>query len=356
MIFRTPSYYREFHCIADRCKDNCCIGWEIDIDTETAEKYRSVSGEFGERLRSHIAFGEPSCFLLGEHERCPFLNDRSLCDIITTLGESALCQICTDHPRYFEWFGDVKEGGIGMCCEEAARLILSQDGDFSVTETDIPDEDCAPVDGALFAFLCDLRGALTALLHNESLPLAVRLSRVLDLAHAAQDCTDNGVLTLPEEITEIAPQNGDISQILQFLQTLEPISGAWHPALAAVQAHLPEIAQSFPAFLQENPQIPKYLRNITVYFLWRYLLKGVFDGEFLSRAVLSVMSVCVIASLWADLWQGGALSTEDCAEIAKNYSKEVEYSEENLNAVLDAAYDLPAMSVSRLKGLLSGLY
>ena len=27
MIFRTPSYYREFHGIADRCKDNCCIGW-----------------------------------------------------------------------------------------------------------------------------------------------------------------------------------------------------------------------------------------------------------------------------------------------------------------------------------------
>ncbi len=355
MIFRTPSYYWDFHCIADRCKDNCCIGWEIDIDTETAEKYRDVSGEFGERLRSHIAFGEPSCFILAEHERCPFLNDRNLCDIITTLGEPALCQICTDHPRYYEWFGDVKEGGIGMCCEEAARIILTQDEDFFVTEAEIPDEDFTPVDGELSAFLCDLRGELIAVLYDESLPLAVRLGRVLELASTAQDCADNGVLTLPEEIPEITPEHGDIPSILQFLQTLEPISAAWHPALAAVQARLPEIGQSIPAFLQENPQIPKYLRNIAVYFLWRYLLKGVFAGEFLSRAVLSVMSVCVIASLWAEMWQGGALSTEDCAEIAKNYSKEVEYSEENLNAVLDAAYDLPAMSVSRLKGLLSGL-
>ena len=35
MIFRTPDFYRDFHCIADRCSDSCCIGWEIDIDPDT---------------------------------------------------------------------------------------------------------------------------------------------------------------------------------------------------------------------------------------------------------------------------------------------------------------------------------
>ena len=35
MKLRIPSYYEEFSCIADKCKDNCCIGWEIDIDEET---------------------------------------------------------------------------------------------------------------------------------------------------------------------------------------------------------------------------------------------------------------------------------------------------------------------------------
>ncbi|MBE6849697.1 MAG: hypothetical protein E7502_07350, partial [Ruminococcus sp.] len=114
MIFRTPQYYQEFRCIADQCKDNCCIGWEIEIDAEAAEHYRKIPGEFGERLRSCIRFGQPSVFVLDAQERCPFLNDRNLCDIITTLGEPVLCQICTDHPRYYEWFGTVKEGGIGM--------------------------------------------------------------------------------------------------------------------------------------------------------------------------------------------------------------------------------------------------
>ena len=29
-----PDYYREFHCIADKCRHSCCIGWEIDIDAD----------------------------------------------------------------------------------------------------------------------------------------------------------------------------------------------------------------------------------------------------------------------------------------------------------------------------------
>ena len=27
-----PDYYKDFQCIADKCKDSCCIGWEIMID------------------------------------------------------------------------------------------------------------------------------------------------------------------------------------------------------------------------------------------------------------------------------------------------------------------------------------
>ena len=34
-----PNYYKKFKCIADKCKHNCCIGWEIDIDNDTLEFY-----------------------------------------------------------------------------------------------------------------------------------------------------------------------------------------------------------------------------------------------------------------------------------------------------------------------------
>ena len=57
-----PNYYPAFRCIADKCRHSCCIGWEIDIDTDTREKYRRVPGEFGARLNAAIEDGEVSCF------------------------------------------------------------------------------------------------------------------------------------------------------------------------------------------------------------------------------------------------------------------------------------------------------
>ena len=49
-----PAYYGAFTCLADRCRDNCCIGWEVDIDDESLEVYNSVGGEFGDRLRRYM--------------------------------------------------------------------------------------------------------------------------------------------------------------------------------------------------------------------------------------------------------------------------------------------------------------
>lgn len=52
---RRPSYYCQFHCIGGGCTDNCCIGWEIDIDAETLTEYQRIPGAFGQRLRDSIA-------------------------------------------------------------------------------------------------------------------------------------------------------------------------------------------------------------------------------------------------------------------------------------------------------------
>lgn len=122
-----PDYYPLFHCIADRCRHNCCIGWEIDVDGDSLAAYDQIGGEMGERLHKCIdRSGEMPHFLLGEQERCPFLNGKNLCDLILYGGEGMLCQICTDHPRYRSFLSERTEIGVGLCCEEAARLILTR--------------------------------------------------------------------------------------------------------------------------------------------------------------------------------------------------------------------------------------
>ena len=71
---RKPDYFERFQCSASDCTDNCCIGWEIDIDERTAERYKKVQGELGQKLKDRILReGEdelPHFILQGE--RCPF--------------------------------------------------------------------------------------------------------------------------------------------------------------------------------------------------------------------------------------------------------------------------------------------
>jgi len=122
----TPDYYKDFKCIADKCKHNCCIGWEIDIDDDTYTKYKTVGGDFGEKLFRNIATEDTPHFVLTQHERCPFLNNDNLCDIIINLGEDNLCQICNDHPRFRNFFDNREEIGIGLCCEAAAQIIINK--------------------------------------------------------------------------------------------------------------------------------------------------------------------------------------------------------------------------------------
>lgn len=46
-----------------------------------------------------------------------------------------------EHPRFHNWYADVLETGLGLCCEETARLILTTPEPFTLTELpDCPDE------------------------------------------------------------------------------------------------------------------------------------------------------------------------------------------------------------------------
>ncbi len=122
----TPDYYESFKCIGDKCQNNCCIGWEIDIDRATYEFYNSIEGDFGQKLKEGIDH-QTCTFRLDKNERCVFLNEKGLCNIILNLGEDALCDICHQHPRFTNICEGRLEIGLGLCCEEACRLILSRE-------------------------------------------------------------------------------------------------------------------------------------------------------------------------------------------------------------------------------------
>lgn len=352
MILRMPAYCGEFRCIADQCRDSCCIGWEIDIDSDTAAFYDTVEGPFGERLNANITADSPRSFILDGQERCPFLNDRNLCDIILQLGEAHLCQICDEHPRYYEWFEGVKEGGIGLCCEEAARLILTQKRPLTFREREIPEESADIYDPELFACLCGARERILAHLEDGTIPLGMRIRHVLFYAEDLQSRTDQGMYAVPDIAPEAGAAQPDLPAIFALLQGMEPMAAGWQPRLAVCAGMYDRVKAAAGDFAAAHPEVSQYLQNMAVYFVWRYFLKGVFDEEFLSRIKFMAVSTAVIGYLFVCRWlEQGTLSPEDCAEIAKDYSKEMEYCQENLDAFADSTYEQPWLSAVRIAGL-----
>ncbi len=348
MILRMPEYCMNFKCIADKCSDSCCIGWEIGIDNKTADYYKSIKGDFGDRLKSHISHDNK--FILIKDDRCPFLNEKNLCEIIINSGESSLCQICSDHPRYYEWFDGIKEGGIGLCCEEAARIILSSTP-LSFYDVQINDEAADEYDNELYKYLYTARKEIFRHIQNKNLSLSQRICDILDFSERLQICADNCEYIIPNIGTSKFSNKHNLKGILKFLITLEPIDKDWKPYIKSrINMYNNVLNHEI-----NSVQINEHLQNISVYFIWRYFLKGVFDGEFLSRVKLMVISTAVIAYLFACCQvENPNCTLNDYALIAKNYSKEIEYNEENLIKILDASYELDCFSTECLKGIFYG--
>ena len=287
-----PDYYSSFTCIADRCNHSCCIGWEIDIDEETLETYRSVDGDFGKRLRDGIMEEDGTAhFQLCENERCPFLNERGLCDIILTLGEDALSQICTDHPRFCSFFGNRTEIGLGLCCEEVCRLILSQKEktELVILEDDGEDDELTQAETELLIF----REKLLTLAQNREKTLDARMADMLSFAG--------------EKLSEKS-----ISEWIDFYLGLERMDAAWTTLLEKAR-----ISSIHTRFLDEIP-----FEQLLVYFIYRHLSDVDRMVGAVSFAVLSVKMICFLC-------EATMADRESMIEICRLYSSEIEYSEEN---------------------------
>lgn len=333
-----PSYCTAFKCSADRCSDSCCVGWEIDIDGETADFYSQVTGDFGARLAGSIAHGECSSFIL-KGERCPFLNEKNLCDIIINLGEEHLCQICADHPRYYEWFGEIKEGGVGLCCEEGAKLILAAEEPAQFTVSEIPDEEGDCFDEGLFGVLYEARRLIFAMLTDEKYTLKERVARLLSFSEQLQINIDNYNDLVPEKYGVRDGEEGDMLSVLKSLSALEPIDEGWTEYLAHC------ISDYGDTEIRED--ITLYQRNLLIYYIYRYFLKGVFDGEILSRVKLATVSTAVISYF---VTRDNA-DFDGTVNICKLFSKQTEYSRENLEILREMFYEKEFFESEKIIGL-----
>ena len=322
LILRKPDFYDSFRCIASRCTDTCCVGWEIDIDDASQEAYRKVAGAFGDKLRQNIEDGH---FKLLPRDRCPFLDKQNLCEIYTHLGTGALCEICREHPRFVEVYGDIMERGLGLCCEEAARLLLEGEGPLAFTseECDEPEDEMDEDDREVRDEVMFAREQIFKALADTSIPFKERL-------HQAFGYTGDKPLAPFESA----------SAMVEFLAQLESYGPDWDAALARIKAKV-DAAQEAGRLDKDSTILEDQgffseteSARLLAYLVYRHYSKCLFEGREQGKLMFALF-FWNLARFFTRELAGNAAADAQSIKIGaiKILSKQLEYAEEIMEIV-----------------------
>lgn len=302
-----PDYYSEFSCIADQCRHSCCKGWEIDVDEDSLKYYATLPESWKARIASNIEVDDSGAhFCLTEEERCPFLKENGLCEMILGLGEKALCQICTDHPRFRNFFPDRTETGLGLCCEAVGRLILGREEKTRLIELTNAGKPEAPENPIL-----TLRAELIAAMQDRSLPVRKRAEKIASAFGSGK----------------LQPA----SQYCEFLLSLEQMDEEWTDLLKKLCASHP-----FPDAPAETELTEIAFEQLAVYLLFRHLPDADCPEEAYDQIFFVLFALDLIQKLCAmKEMQPGTLTLEDIVEVCRLFSSEIEYSDENKELIIE---------------------
>ena len=286
-----PSYYDKFKCIADKCRHSCCVGWEIDVDDVTMEKYKCLSGDMGDDIRAHICDG---VIELCDDDRCPFLDQKGLCRIISSLGDGFISDICREHPRFYHSILGRVEGGLGAVCEEACRIILSSDGYANFIELE---QLANPPEETDFDTLAE-REKLYAILTDKSLSF----SENTDVIREKYD--------LPDFLLDADKWNEAFSS-LEYLDSTRI-------GLLAIGKH------------SSNRDFDQYLTRFLAYLVFRHVSVAESQDNLRARVGFCLLLSAIFENMIAE----GELNFEEIVESARIVSEEIEYSEDNTASLI----------------------
>ena len=286
MLTVRPDFYDDFQCLASRCRHSCCVGWEIDVDADTLAYYETLEGPLGDELRAKIDPEPTPHFHLGEGERCPFLRADGLCRIIRELGEDGLCDICALHPRFYNELPDRTEMGLGLCCEEAARLLTQGEGPLRLVAESDGEDDAEPTP------LLKLREEIFTILADDARSLTERMADALAL------------MGLPLKAF-------DAKEAARFFLTLERMDESWTALLETLAAAEPE---------EPEPRLSNWrYARIAAYLVYRHFATAEDEAEAGRRLQFCFYAVRLVCAL--DKYSPDAL---------RLFSAEIEYSDENV--------------------------
>lgn len=297
------NYCENFKCIADKCKHTCCAGWELNIDEKTLGDYKNNTSNFSNVLKQGVDF-KKSKFKVDRNKRCAFLNDKNLCDIIINLGENSLCQVCTDHPRFRSFFDDRIETGLGFCCEEATRLILSFNDKITPVLT-FDDKINTQLD-FIQKNVLEFREKALEIIQDRKTPINDRIQNLL------RECRFNF-------------DAKKFEKVIKLFLSFETVDKKWTKKIKAIKN------KSLTIQTEENCSL------VAEQFLVNSIYRHLSDAEdtlwVRAKAIACVLCWWLVSSI-------AKQTNSDIFDTVRSFSTEVEYSIKNLQKLYTFAYEL----------------
>ena len=301
------NYYKKFKCTAGECKHTCCAGWEMCIDENTLNAYKNDRSEFSKSLKNGVNF-KKSKFKSDKTGHCAFLNDKGLCEIIINQGEDSLCQVCRDHPRFRSFFSDRTETGLGFCCEEATRIILTSKDKIELTL--VKDDEQEETLDFNQKNVLSFRDKALSVLQDRTHPILDRINTLLKECRAS--------------VTE-----RDFKKILKTFLSFERLDKNW-------TKHLKNIDKFFNLATEESLSL--YCEQFLVNGLYRHLSDAEDTMWVRARTIALVISWWIIGSIILNEKSENQDFETLVLDVVRAFSAEVEYSEKNLNKLFDLCY------------------
>lgn len=394
MRYTKPHFYDTFECLADRCPDTCCAGWQIVIDEDSLDKYEQVEGPFGNRLANSIDWEEGTFLQYERERRCAFLNEQNFCDIYTELAPDALCDTCRMYPRHVEMYDGLRESSLSLSCPEAARIMLTCQEPMEIISWETEEEEDSfeedEMDFLLFTRLEDAREVMFQILRERRLDIRQRIMMVELLAEKMQQCVDEGrdyeiddviaeaeyelkeacqavdssshaekdedtedqwdEIDLVMAFAEAGDSNGDPDVYYALCREFtvfgqmellrdewgEMLQKMWSTLYAGGREPYEEICRDFDAAYgcdsKYNADWQRIGEQLMMFFVYTYFCGAVYDDWIAVKIRMASFSVRWIQELVRYRWleNGRKLTMDDVIEMSWHYAREVEHSDDNL--------------------------
>ena len=331
MLKIKPDYYDKFKCLKGKCPSSCCEKWQVVIDKDTLDYYNSLQSDFGKRLRGEIVFSDgDSCFKI-HSDRCAFLNCENLCDIHCNLGQNHMAKTCVKYPDFTVGNHTVTVCGQSISCPYVAeKIICNRDKVVFLKEGNKENDKYEN-------HFCDIWFSLINIAQSSSSSIEEKIQSLfeegltLQKSFSDEFCIE-GVF-FPED-------SKGLSHWCDTLSCLEYLTDEWKNLVEKLCVFA---AQGEENIIKEKERFAEYINdreyeysNILVYFLYRYFMEYLGEGDVILPLRFAVYSTRVIYSMGVMIYsEKSKFTTDDQIKLCYLFGKEIEHSQSNLDSIFD---------------------